>query len=69
MCPKCYEAIIVSLQQVKSLNGLTELICWACRLVCNVSNTSQFFLGSSKGVYLLCAALTTQNTIYLYYAS
>lgn len=23
--------------QVKSLNGLTELICWACRLVCNIA--------------------------------
>ncbi|XP_069684896.1 uncharacterized protein Rcd6 [Periplaneta americana] len=23
--------------QVKSLNGLTELICWVCRLVCNIA--------------------------------
>lgn len=23
--------------QVKSLNGLTELICWACRLICNIA--------------------------------
>lgn len=37
----CDEAIFVLLQQVKSLNGLTELICWACRLVCNVSYIAQ----------------------------
>lgn len=34
----------VSLQQVKSLNGLTELVCWACRLVCNVSDIFQVLL-------------------------
>jgi hypothetical protein len=31
------KSLFVLFQQVKSLNGMTELICWSCRLICNVS--------------------------------